>query len=123
MFRQLISVDRIAERGPRYVSALELVAPESAAQRQRIEEFSQFVDACKCASLLVLDDLGDEVTGGRRASAHEVIKHRFHSALPTIITTAIGAGLKPDAAFARLEKTYDDRIARRILTDGTVIDM
>ncbi len=123
IMRQLIAaVDTIATGGPRFVQALDLATLEHS-QWQRAEEQARLVDACKSASLLVIDDLGDEVQGGRRAAAHEVIKARYHAAVPTIITTALGAERTKEAAFQCMEAAYDDRIARRILTDGCVIDM
>jgi DNA replication protein DnaC len=94
----------IAERGGMFVPAADLARPLNYEPGE-----SDPIAAMKRARVLVIDDVGDEHSPGGFAGSmiRELVRHREHDELPTIITTNL-----PEAVLdARLTERFSSRVA------------
>lgn len=102
-------------RGARFIPATDLLPPND-----RADERPAMFGAARRATILVLDDVGKEltaredvaVTAIRASTTRELIEHRWNARLPTIITTALDG--------QSIVNNYDGGTYRRIVEDKQV---
>lgn len=102
-------------RGARFIAVTDLLPPHD-----RADDRPAMFGAARRATVLVLDDMGKELTARedvavaaiRAAATRELIEHRWNARLPTIITTALDR--------ESIAGIYDGGTYRRVVEDKQV---